>query len=173
MSTSIESLLKTSGKFLKEDELNQIQKDLSELLAENKKLAKMVNDFQNKPAAVQQPVPVMYQFPGPTPPPMPPMYPSMHPVQQKQQTTSMESPHSQKVSFQAQPQQAFQPQKSEYVTKESVIPAHSTPISHFPAQSSQTVSLPSDQKTITIIIDTNKMVYLLLFIILAIIILKK
>jgi hypothetical protein len=170
MSTSIESLLKTSGKFLKEDELNQIKKDLSELLEENKKLAKMVNDFQNKPVAVQQPVPVMYQSPGPTPPPMPPMYPSMQPAQQKQHTITESLPST--VSFPAHPShQAFQPQKTEYM-KESVIPAHSTPISHFSAQSAP-VSLPSDQKTITIIIDTNKMVYLLLFIILALIILKK
>ena len=133
----------------------------------------MVNDFQNKPVAVQsvQPVPVMYQSPGPTPPPMPPMYPSMQPAQQKQHVTT-ESLPSQTVSFPSH-QHSFQPQNSEYITKEGVIPKHSTPISHFSAQSTPTVSLPSDQKTITIIIDTNKMIYLLLFIILAIIILKK
>ena len=48
----------------------------------------------------------------------------------------------------------------------------STPMIYY-SHDAQPVSVPEHGKTITIVIDTNKMVYLLLFIILVIMILKK
>ena len=54
----------------------------------------------------------------------------------------------------------------------SPTPAMPSPSIYY-SPSGQPVTIPEHSKTITIVIDTNKMIYLLLFIILVIMILKK
>ena len=58
------------------------------------------------------------------------------------------------------------------VEKQNNNPIYKTPITHTVTHT-PSLSVPEDTRSITIIIDTNKMIYLLLFIILMIIILKK
>ena len=133
MTTSIDSLFRQNhnpapviqGKFVKEDELNQIQKDLYYLMQENKKLTDMIHQYQN-PVAIPTSTPIPTPYPTPIPTPYPTPVPPQSP---------------------------------------------SPPI--FYSASGQPVLIPENSKTITIVIDTNKMIYLLLFIILVIMILKK
>jgi hypothetical protein len=151
MSTPIESLFHPkppNGKFFEEKEILQIQSDLNFLVEENKKLAALVKQLQSEPPPVPPPAPQPF-FPPPPPEPTPPTPP-------------------------VQPTPPAPPTPT-------APPAPPTPQPFFP--SSQNVSVaPFGQepitvhehtKTITIIIDTNKMIYLLLFIILMIMILKK
>jgi hypothetical protein len=213
MSTSIESLLKSNGKFLREDEISHIHKEMSDLVEENKKLAAMLNEYKTStlniptyptsnypvpqpmnahpPNMSNYPVPpsTFYQHPHPTPPPMPPSYPTMqsnsfpqmpsYPVIQPntyptQATNSFTNSQHSQHSQHSQPtfDEVEKPLTMDAITNPHSMPLQSTPV--YPTESSQTNPTVVDgSRTITIIIDTNKLVYLLLFIILMIIILKK
>ena len=138
--TPIESLLsKQSGKFLSDEELFQIQNDLSFLIQENKKLTSIVDNQKNQVQAVQQ-------------------------VQQLQPFTNQNNtPPPNHGDLSHSPMQTH---------SHSAMPSSSSSIQSSSPDGS-THPIPSDVKTITIVIDTNKLVYLLLFIIIMIIILKK
>ena len=126
MTTSIESLMKSSGKFLQEEELNQIQHDLNYLVEENKKLTVLIQQIQKEKETLNQ---KLQQTPLPEIKLDPIDLPIHEPVKHH-------------------------------------ISSHV--VHHQPS-----VTVPEQTKSITIIIDTNKMIYLFLFIILMIIILKK
>ena len=126
MTTSIDSLMKSSGKFLQEEELNQIQHDLNYLIEENKKLTMVIQEIQKEKESLHQ---------------------------QLQRTPIPE------IKLDPIDLPIHEPVKHQ-------VSSHV--VHHQPS-----VTIPDQTKSITIIIDTNKMIYLLLFIILMIIILKK
>ena len=148
-----------SGKFLSDDELFKIQNDLSFLIQENKKLSSLLD--QQKNTSVQQT------------------------ISQSQLQPFLESIQNESVQHEQQQSQQFQPPVQNQHSQQPQHSQHSQPVPEpqFPTQQVSKVittssnevhhDVPSDVKTITIIIDTNKLVYLLLFIIIMIIILKK
>jgi len=169
--TPIESLLsKQSGKFLSDEELFQIQNDLSFLIQENKKLSSLLEKNNNVFQQQSQPV---FQQPNPV----------FQPQQQSQPFLDLVAPESQIPEAQVQSQQSQQTQQSQQSQQTQPISHQYQPVSHQSTHPSKQVittsnessehTIPPDVKSITIIIDTNKLVYLLLFIIIMIIILKK
>jgi hypothetical protein len=159
--TPIETLLsRQSGKFLSDDELFKIQNDLSFLIQENKKLSSLLD--QQKNTSFQQTI----------------SQSQLQPFLESIQNESVQHEQQQQQSQQFQPQVQNQQQQHSQQQHSQPVPEPQFPtqqVSKVITTSSNEVhhDVPSDVKTITIIIDTNKLVYLLLFIIIMIIILKK
>ena len=204
MTTSIESLMKnSSGKFLKQDELSQIQNDLMFLVQENKKLNELVDHLQKEKSQFVPPAPTL-QIPvqNTSHIPISLSTPNQNPLHQNPlQQNSLQQNSLQQNSLQQNPlqqnslqQNSLQqnplqqnslllsnklpdliqelPDSMPIVEKQNNNPIYKTPITHTVTHT-PSLSVPEDTRSITIIIDTNKMIYLLLFIILMIIILKK
>lgn len=174
--TPVDSLfsrqVQSGGKFLSEDELSQIQNDLSFLIQENKKLTTLL-DQPFVPTQHQQPIspmPFLPSIPSAITPFHQPDNAVLPQFQPSESTlvSSLTSPSQNHTH--PSPNQSPSPQPS---YSSSPQPSYSS--SPSPTQSPP----PSDGnhhhegKTITIVIETNKLVYLLLFIIIMIIILKK
>jgi hypothetical protein len=163
--TPIDSLFsRQSGKFLSDDELSQIQHDLTFLIQENKKLSALLD--QKKIESPSQPTHPQPTHPQPTHPqpthPQPTHPQPTHPQPTHPQPTHPQPTHPQPTHPQPTHPQPTHPQ-----------PTHPQPSQILHATPEKENSYSIDGRTITIIIDTNKLVYLLLFIIIMIIILKK
>ena len=173
MTTPVESLFfpqeqKQSGKFLNEDELRQIRDNIDYLSNENKKLVDLIQQYHTQFTSLQ---PQQYQNPLMQPPQQTPMQPLMQPQNLPHQPQNplmqpqnpLMQPH-QPQNLPQQPQQPLmQPQQQQNDfnhEEEDHRVYHESPVQ-------------IGNKSVTIIVDTNKMVYLMLFIIIVIIILKK
>ena len=182
--TSIDSLFdernaepSTAGKFLTETELLQIQQDLAFLIEENQKLSGIVEQFAQTSIAAPltegfSPLPNIVPTPSPTPQPTPPP-PTPAPTPSHHHHHPSASPL---PSPPQDPSPVRTPVSSSPYPVSGVSSSPQMTYSFSPAMwdsPNQGGDQGNGDKQMQIIMDANKLVYLLLFIVLMIIILKK
>ena len=179
MTTPVESLFfpqeqKQSGKFLNEDELRQIRDNIDYLSNENKKLVDLIQQYHTQFTSLQ---PQQYQNPL-MQPQQTPMQPQQNPMQPQQPLMQPQNLPQQPQNPLMQPQQTpMQPQQNPMQPQQPLMQPQQQQNDFNHEEEDHRVYHESPvqigNKSVTIIVDTNKMVYLMLFIIIVIIILKK
>jgi len=187
--------MNSDGKFMRDEDLSQIHEDIQFLVQENQKLTELLAQLQKEKTQFVPSAPTL-QIPVQNVSHVPIQVQGQQQYHQQQQHQQQQQQQQQQHQQQHQPQDYFNqniqnvsplnpnekinilPEMIQELPENILLPekqAQSTyevPSSYFVSHS-PSVTIPDQTKSITIIIDTNKMIYLLLFIILMIIILKK